>query len=55
MYPDEYYNIHGLDRFQLYCTDNAGMIGITGYYKYLNNKFTCQKISASSRMKVDQY
>ena len=38
-----------------YCTDNAGMIGITGYYKYLNNKFTCQKISASSRMKVDQY
>ena len=23
-----------------YCTDNAAMIAITGYYKYLENDFT---------------
>lgn len=34
-----------------YCTDNAGMIGIAGYYKYLAGEFTDQKVSALPRMK----
>lgn len=32
-----------------YCTDNAGMIAITGYYKYLNNDFSDLSVSASAR------
>lgn len=32
-----------------YCTDNAGMIAITGYYKYLNNDFSNLSVSASAR------
>ncbi|OFX46743.1 MAG: tRNA (adenosine(37)-N6)-threonylcarbamoyltransferase complex transferase subunit TsaD [Bacteroidetes bacterium GWA2_30_7] len=32
-----------------FTTDNAAMIAITGYYKYLKNKFTDQKISATAR------
>ena len=35
-----------------YTTDNAAMIGITGYYKFLNNDFTNLKITASSRAKI---
>ncbi|MGB0886966.1 MAG: tRNA (adenosine(37)-N6)-threonylcarbamoyltransferase complex transferase subunit TsaD [Vicingaceae bacterium] len=35
-----------------YCTDNAAMIAITGYYKYLQQDFTTQNISPSARMKV---
>ena len=35
-----------------YTTDNAAMIGITGYYKFLNNDFTDLKITASSRAKI---
>lgn len=34
-----------------YCTDNAGMIGIAGYYKYLVGEFVDQKVSALPRMK----
>ncbi|MCE7993134.1 MAG: tRNA (adenosine(37)-N6)-threonylcarbamoyltransferase complex transferase subunit TsaD [Roseivirga sp.] len=34
-----------------YCTDNAGMIGIAGYYKYLAGEFVDQKVSALPRMK----
>jgi N6-L-threonylcarbamoyladenine synthase len=32
-----------------YCTDNAAMIAITGYYKYLENNFTDLSISPSAR------
>ena len=33
-----------------YCTDNAGMIGIAGYYKYLNNDFSDQSVTPMARM-----
>lgn len=32
-----------------YCTDNAGMIAITAYYKYLNNDFASLNVSPSAR------
>jgi N6-L-threonylcarbamoyladenine synthase len=32
-----------------YCTDNAGMIAITGYYKYLAGQFSDLSVSASAR------
>ncbi|MEH6706150.1 tRNA (adenosine(37)-N6)-threonylcarbamoyltransferase complex transferase subunit TsaD [Galbibacter orientalis] len=32
-----------------YTTDNAGMIGIVGYYKFLNQDFTDQTITAKAR------
>jgi len=32
-----------------YCTDNAAMVGIVGYYKYLQNDFTPHTISAKAR------
>jgi N6-L-threonylcarbamoyladenine synthase len=32
-----------------YCTDNAGMIAITGYYKYLAGDFADLSVSASAR------
>jgi len=32
-----------------YCTDNAAMIAITGYYKYLENDFTALDIGPSAR------
>jgi N6-L-threonylcarbamoyladenine synthase len=32
-----------------FCTDNAGMIAITGYYKYLENDFVDLGVSASAR------
>lgn len=35
-----------------YCTDNAAMIAITGYYKYLNNEFCSQEITANARLKL---
>lgn len=31
-----------------YCTDNAAMIAITGYYKYLENDFASLKVSPSA-------
>jgi N6-L-threonylcarbamoyladenine synthase len=33
-----------------FTTDNAGMIGITGYYKYLNNQFTGQDVAPLARL-----
>lgn len=36
-----------------FCTDNAAMIGITAYYKYLEEKFTTQNITPDPRLKVD--
>lgn len=32
-----------------YCTDNAGMIAMTGYYKYLENDFVSLSVSPSAR------
>ncbi|GAC1589009.1 MAG: tRNA (adenosine(37)-N6)-threonylcarbamoyltransferase complex transferase subunit TsaD [Ginsengibacter sp.] len=32
-----------------YCTDNAAMIAITGYYKFLNNQFSNISITPSAR------
>lgn len=32
-----------------YCTDNAAMIGITGYYKYLKGKFADLSVSPTAR------
>lgn len=32
-----------------YCTDNAAMIGITGYYKYLQGKFANLSVSPTAR------
>ncbi|TPV33480.1 tRNA (adenosine(37)-N6)-threonylcarbamoyltransferase complex transferase subunit TsaD [Paucihalobacter ruber] len=40
-----------LPKFE-YTTDNAAMIGIVGYLKYLNNDFTNQEITASARLKL---
>jgi N6-L-threonylcarbamoyladenine synthase len=33
-----------------YCTDNAAMIGILAYYKYLDNQFVGQDIAPKARM-----
>jgi len=32
-----------------YCTDNAGMIGISGYYKFLEGKFCGQDATPFAR------
>ncbi|MEO5946300.1 MAG: tRNA (adenosine(37)-N6)-threonylcarbamoyltransferase complex transferase subunit TsaD [Chitinophagaceae bacterium] len=32
-----------------YCTDNAGMIAITGYYKYLEGKFANLSVNSTAR------
>ncbi len=36
-----------------YTTDNAAMIGIVGYFKYLNNDFDQENIMATSRLKIN--
>jgi N6-L-threonylcarbamoyladenine synthase len=35
-----------------YCTDNAAMIGITAYYKYLNHEFVEQDVAPLARYKI---
>ena len=35
-----------------FCTDNAGMIGISGYYKYLEGQFVDQSVTADARLKI---
>ena len=35
-----------------YCTDNAAMIAIVAYYKYLDNDFIGQNVSPMPRMKI---
>lgn len=35
-----------------YCTDNAAMIGITGYYKYLQGEFVGQEVSPVARWEI---
>lgn len=37
-----------------YTTDNAAMIGIVGYLKYLHNSFSDQRITARARMSVNE-
>ncbi|MDO9275817.1 MAG: tRNA (adenosine(37)-N6)-threonylcarbamoyltransferase complex transferase subunit TsaD [Lutibacter sp.] len=37
-----------------YTTDNAGMIAIVGYLKYLENDFSTDKTSATARLKVNE-
>lgn len=37
-----------------YTTDNAAMIGIVAYYKYLNNDFGKENITASSRLSINE-
>jgi N6-L-threonylcarbamoyladenine synthase len=36
-----------------YCTDNAAMIGIVGYLKYLQKDFTDQAVSPKARFIMD--
>ena len=40
-----------IPRFE-YCTDNAAMIGITGYYKFLQGKFVDQDVSPVARWEL---
>ncbi len=40
-----------LPKFE-YCTDNAAMIGIVGYLKYLEGDFSEQKITAKARYQI---
>ena len=42
------YNIY-IPKFE-YCTDNAAMIAIAGYFKYLNKDFISQDIAPSARL-----
>ena len=35
-----------------YCTDNAAMIGVVGYYKFQQNNFVDLSITANARMKI---
>ncbi len=44
------WNTH-IPKFE-YTTDNAAMIGITGYYKYLQGDFETSSVSAKARMTV---
>lgn len=37
-----------------YTTDNAAMIGIAGYYKFLRQTFSTNKTTATARLKVDE-
>lgn len=36
-----------------FCTDNAAMIGITAYYKYLKNDFSHQGVKPQPRLKIN--
>ena len=36
-----------------YCTDNAGMIAIAGYFKYLKGEFVGQDITPDARLKIN--
>ena len=36
-------------KFQ-YCTDNAAMIGIVGYHKFLERNFVAQEVTAQARL-----
>lgn len=36
-----------------YCTDNAGMVGIAGYYKYLKKEFASDRLVPQPRLKIN--
>lgn len=36
-----------------YCTDNAGMVGVAGYYKYLKQEFASADLVPQPRMKIN--
>ena len=40
-----------IPRFE-YCTDNAAMIGIAGYFKYIEGEYADYDISASARYEI---
>jgi N6-L-threonylcarbamoyladenine synthase len=40
-----------IPQFQ-YCTDNAAMIGISGYYQFINGEYADQTVSPKARMPV---
>jgi len=40
-----------IPRFE-FCTDNAAMIAVTGYYKYLKKDFVGQEVEPVARMKI---
>ncbi|ATA91079.1 tRNA (adenosine(37)-N6)-threonylcarbamoyltransferase complex transferase subunit TsaD [Capnocytophaga canimorsus] len=42
-----------IPRFE-YCTDNAAMIGIVGHYKFLQNQFTNNAVTAKARLHLSQ-
>lgn len=44
------WNIH-IPEFE-FCTDNAAMIGVTGYYKYLKGEFSDQTVTPLARWQV---
>lgn len=44
------YQLH-IPKFE-YCTDNAAMIAITGYYKFLKKDFVGHDVSATAKMKM---
>jgi len=35
-----------------YCTDNAGMIAMAAYYKYLENQFSDLKMAPMPRLQI---
>ena len=37
-----------------YCTDNAAMIAITGYHKYLKQNYTTQAITPMARYEINK-
>ncbi|MEI6816126.1 MAG: tRNA (adenosine(37)-N6)-threonylcarbamoyltransferase complex transferase subunit TsaD [Bacteroidota bacterium] len=45
---DNGWRVH-IPKFE-YCTDNAAMIGIAGYIKYLKNDFSTQDVAAKARL-----
>ena len=42
-----------LPKFE-YTTDNAAMIGIVGYYKFLDKSFNQEKVKANSKLKINE-
>tara|TARA_Y100001954_G_C15711671_1_gene553364 strand:- start:12 stop:1028 length:1017 start_codon:yes stop_codon:yes gene_type:complete len=53
---DELTKLSQINNFNLYipkfeyCTDNAAMIAISGYYEYINNNFTSYDTASSARL-----
>lgn len=39
----------------IYCTDNAAMVGASGYFKYINNMFDALSLNALPSLSLDEY